>query len=63
MRHTAVSDLSACLVDEYSGGPRQRVWVALVLAQQTPVILLDEPTTWPCSITSTTPAGTPISSW
>lgn len=30
-------------VDELSGGQRQRVWVALVLAQATPVLLLDEP--------------------
>ncbi|WP_182358128.1 ABC transporter ATP-binding protein [Tomitella gaofuii] len=29
-----------------SGGQRQRVWLAMVLAQDTPVILLDEPTTY-----------------
>ena len=29
-----------------SGGQRQRVWVALVLAQDTPLVLLDEPTTY-----------------
>lgn len=46
MRHTGVTELSARLVDELSGGQRQRVWVAMVLAQQTPVILLDEPTTY-----------------
>lgn len=33
-------------VDELSGGQRQRVWIAMTLAQQTPVILLDEPTTY-----------------
>ncbi|HEY5881471.1 MAG TPA: ABC transporter ATP-binding protein [Nakamurella sp.] len=33
-------------VDELSGGQRQRVWVAMVLAQQTPTLLLDEPTTF-----------------
>lgn len=33
-------------VDELSGGQRQRVWIAVVLAQQTPFILLDEPTTY-----------------
>lgn len=46
MRYTRVSELSARLVDELSGGQRQRVWVAMVLAQQTPLILLDEPTTY-----------------
>lgn len=32
--------------DELSGGQRQRVWVAMLLAQQTPIMLLDEPTTF-----------------
>ena len=32
-------------MEELSGGQRQRAWLAMVLAQQTPVILLDEPTT------------------
>ncbi|HEU5475890.1 MAG TPA: ABC transporter ATP-binding protein [Actinophytocola sp.] len=43
---TGVADLSGRLVDELSGGQRQRVWLALVLAQQTPILLLDEPTTF-----------------
>lgn len=29
-----------------SGGERQKVWIAMVLAQKTPVLLLDEPTTY-----------------
>jgi len=41
-----VTELAPRLVDELSGGQRQRVWVAMVLAQQTPVMLLDEPTTF-----------------
>ena len=43
---TGIADLADRLVDELSGGQRQRVWVAMVLAQQTPLMLLDEPTTF-----------------
>lgn len=46
MELAAVSDLAERDVDELSGGQRQRVWIALVLAQNTPLILLDEPTTF-----------------
>ena len=43
---THVTDLADRPVDELSGGQRQRVWVAMVLAQETPLVLLDEPTTF-----------------
>jgi len=33
-------------LDTISGGERQRVWVAMVLAQDTKIILLDEPVTY-----------------
>lgn len=33
-------------VDALSGGQRQRAWIAMTLAQETPIILLDEPTTY-----------------
>jgi len=33
-------------VDSLSGGQRQRAWIAMVLAQGTDVLLLDEPTTY-----------------
>jgi iron complex transport system ATP-binding protein len=46
MRFVGVTDLAGRLVDELSGGQRQRVWVAVLLAQQTPLVLLDEPTTY-----------------
>ncbi|MFI5716314.1 ABC transporter ATP-binding protein [Nocardia sp. NPDC051750] len=46
MAATGVADLSGRLVDELSGGQRQRVWIAMVLAQETPIVLLDEPTTF-----------------
>lgn len=43
---TRLGDLSGRLVDELSGGQRQRVWIAMLLAQATPIMLLDEPTTF-----------------
>ncbi|WFR98603.1 ABC transporter ATP-binding protein [Rhizobium tumorigenes] len=46
MSATGVADIATRLVDELSGGQRQRVWLAMVLAQQTPILLLDEPTTF-----------------
>ena len=46
MEATGVTDLAERMVDELSGGQRQRVWLAMVLAQQTPLLLLDEPTTY-----------------
>tara|TARA_R110002020_G_scaffold58075_7_gene159445 strand:+ start:1939 stop:2784 length:846 start_codon:yes stop_codon:yes gene_type:complete len=46
MSYTNVTELAERNVDALSGGQRQRCWIAMVLAQQTDLILLDEPTTF-----------------
>ncbi|MFJ5803547.1 ABC transporter ATP-binding protein [Streptomyces decoyicus] len=46
MAATGIGELADRYVDELSGGQRQRVWIAMALAQQTPLFLLDEPTTY-----------------
>lgn len=46
LQRTHLTDLADTPVATLSGGQRQRAWVAMVLAQDTEVILLDEPTTF-----------------
>ncbi|MCK7429874.1 iron-enterobactin ABC transporter ATP-binding protein [Enterobacter chengduensis] len=46
MLATGMTDLAQQSVDTLSGGQRQRAWIAMVLAQETSIMLLDEPTTW-----------------
>ncbi|MYR56453.1 ATP-binding cassette domain-containing protein, partial [Streptomyces sp. SID625] len=41
---TGTTGLAGERLDRLSGGQRQRCWLAMVLAQHTPVVLLDEPT-------------------
>ena len=43
---TGLTALAGEQVDSLSGGQRQRAWLALTVAQDTPLLLLDEPTTF-----------------
>lgn len=44
MHDTDIAHYAGHPADRLSGGERQRAWVAMLLAQQSPLILLDEPT-------------------
>jgi ABC-type cobalamin/Fe3+-siderophores transport system ATPase subunit len=46
IRATRLDGFRDSLVDELSGGQRQRAWISLALAQETDILLLDEPTTF-----------------
>jgi iron complex transport system ATP-binding protein len=46
IRQLEVEDIVDRHVADLSGGQRQRVWIAMIIAQQTPIVLLDEPTTF-----------------
>ena len=46
LRLTGTAEFAHMPVESLSGGQRQRCWIAMALAQQTPYILLDEPTTF-----------------
>ena len=43
---TTMTELADRPLDSLSGGQRQRAWIAMVLAQDTDILLLDEPTTY-----------------
>lgn len=44
MHDTDVAQYANHTTDKLSGGERQRAWIAMLLAQQAPLLLLDEPT-------------------
>ncbi|WP_086981148.1 Fe(3+) dicitrate ABC transporter ATP-binding protein FecE [Vibrio aphrogenes] len=46
MQETGVSELALQPVESLSGGQRQRAWIAMILAQDTNIVMLDEPTTY-----------------
>lgn len=46
LSRTRLLDKRTKPIDQLSGGERQRVWIAMSLAQRTPVLFLDEPTTY-----------------
>lgn len=46
IEQAGIGDLLDAEVESLSGGQRQRAWIAMALAQQTDLLLLDEPTTY-----------------
>ncbi|MFE9660827.1 ATP-binding cassette domain-containing protein [Streptomyces sp. NPDC005955] len=46
LHHTGLTELADTPVSALSGGQRQRAWIAMILAQDTRHVLLDEPTTY-----------------
>ena len=43
---THLTQFASRQLDSLSGGERQRAWIAMALTQQTPILFLDEPTTF-----------------
>ncbi len=46
MEELEITHLAGRLLPTLSGGERQKVYIAMVLAQRTPVVLMDEPTSY-----------------
>ena len=46
IEETGLSEFADREIENLSGGQRQRAWIAMTLAQETEIIMLDEPTTY-----------------
>jgi iron complex transport system ATP-binding protein len=46
MNRMGIADLADVPLSHLSGGTRQKVYIAMALAQNTPIVLFDEPTTY-----------------
>lgn len=46
IEETGLSEFADREIENLSGGQRQRAWIAMTLAQETDIIMLDEPTTY-----------------
>lgn len=46
MKATGIYEFKDRMVDALSGGQRQRAWIAMAIAQETEILVLDEPTTY-----------------
>ena len=46
IEQTGLSEFADREIENLSGGQRQRAWIAMTLAQETEIIMLDEPTTY-----------------
>ncbi|PKG39081.1 Fe(3+) dicitrate ABC transporter ATP-binding protein FecE [Psychromonas sp. Urea-02u-13] len=46
LQETELQDFANTALSSLSGGQRQRAWIAMILAQDTEYVLLDEPTTY-----------------
>ncbi|AWK51744.1 ABC transporter ATP-binding protein [Clostridium beijerinckii] len=46
IEETGLKDFADKEIENLSGGQRQRAWIAMTLAQETDIIMLDEPTTY-----------------
>lgn len=46
LRLTGMDEYAGRVVDQLSGGQRQRAWISMTLAQETGLLLLDEPITY-----------------